>query len=72
MLALPAGLTRAASPLTDQCLRKPQGQTLLANALRALKQERLWQPAGGDGAYQPVSGSLMAIQGGYGHGGNLA
>jgi len=24
----------------------------------------LWQPAGGDGAYQPVSRPLVAVQGG--------
>src|SRR2546422_3838159 len=54
-----------------QRLGEPERESLLADAARSLKQERLWQPAGGDGAYQPVSDPLVAIQGGDWHGGNV-
>src|SRR5213076_1255138 len=84
-LALPAGLAfsrfpfpatvreslRVSRALADHRLRQPERQALLPDAGRALKQERLRQPAGGDGACQPVSDPLMAVQGGDGHGGNL-
>jgi len=69
-----AAATRAARlalspPLTEQELTDPQRQPLFADPLRAFKQERLRQPAGGDGACQPVADPLMAIQGVQRHGG---
>src|SRR5689334_19090158 len=76
-LALPArfSLSRLPFPVSrrvaDQRLRDPQPEALLPDTWGPLQQERLWQPAGGDGAYQPVSDPLMAVQGGDWHGGNL-
>src|SRR6266705_220359 len=74
-LAVLASPTPFALPLapvfTYQRLGEPERESLLADAARTLKQERLRQPAGGDGACQPVSDPLMAVQGGDGHGENL-
>src|SRR5881628_3988497 len=72
-LAVLASPTPFALPLAPvfayQRLGEPERESLLADAARSLKQERLWQPAGGDGACQPVSDPLVAIQGGAWHGG---
>lgn len=57
--------------LAYQRLRQPKREALLPDAGRALKQEGLRQPAGGDRACQPVSGPLMTVEGGDWHGGNL-
>src|SRR5881628_3515673 len=57
---------------TDERLREPEPQALLPDTGWALKQEGLWQPAGGNRAYQPVSDPLMAVQGGDWHGGNVS
>src|SRR6266704_758065 len=74
-LAVLASPTPFALPLAPvfayQRLGEPERESLLADAARSLKQERLRQPAGGDGAYQPVSDPLVAIQGGDWHGGNV-
>src|SRR5947209_13991655 len=77
-----AGLTLAArwslrssrpssGAFTHERLREPQSQPLFPDPTRPFEQERLRQPAGGDGAYQPVSRPLMAVQGGEWHGRNL-
>src|SRR5207249_10255814 len=55
----------------DERLRQPERQALLPDTGRALRRERLRQPAGGGGACQPVSDPLVAVRGGDGHGGNL-
>src|SRR3989442_862337 len=76
-LALATGLAFPPSPcavsgvLAQRCLGEPQGEALLSHPPRAFEEERLWQPAGGDSAYQPVADPLMAVQGGDGHGGNV-
>src|SRR3989441_8073329 len=69
VLALPASFSQ--SRVAHQRLRQPERQSLLPDTGWALKQEGLWQPAGGDGAYQPVSDPLMGVEGGDWHGGNL-
>ena len=65
--ARPARPTRLSTPgsrcVAQQQLREPQTQALFADSLRALEQQRLRQPAGGERACQPVTHSLMPVQG---------
>jgi hypothetical protein len=65
----PAGLTRPARlpvldrPLTNQALRQPQGDALLADPRRPLEQEGLRQPAAGHGVAQTASQGVVPVKG---------
>jgi hypothetical protein len=62
--ARPARLTTSGhGRVAQQQLGKPQPQALLADPSGAFQQQRLWQPAGGEGACQPVANTLMPVQG---------
>ena len=68
-LTLATWLARLPSPavhrlFTQKGLGQPQRQPLLPHPPWAFEEERLWQPAGGNSAYQPVADPLMAVQGG--------
>ena len=65
---LPAWLTLDL-PFAKEELAEPERQPLFSDPSGALKQQRLRQPAGGDGACQPVARPLVAVQRVQRHGG---
>ncbi len=47
---------------TEEGLSNVQGEALLADTGRPDKKDRLWKPAGGNGALQPVEQRLVSVK----------
>ncbi len=61
-VAVATGVARGSRPLlAQQPLRDPEREPLLADAGLSHQERRLWEPAGGEGASQPVQQGAVTV-----------